>query len=91
MAKKKVCDFDREERLRILLQDTDNVSVSKKLALLNLSNQSYYYQKKAENFENLSLMRLLDEQYLKTPFYGVLRMRNYLQSLGYQVNSKRVR
>ncbi len=91
MAKKKVCDFDREERLEILLQSPDNVPISKKLALLNLSAQSYYYQKRGESFENLTLMRLLDEQYLKTPFYGVLRMQNYLQSLGYQVNSKRVR
>ena len=36
-------------------------------------------------------MRLLDERYLKTPFYGVLRMQNYLQKLGYPVNGKRVR
>lgn len=36
-------------------------------------------------------MRLLDEQYLKTPFYGVARMHAFLQSLGYQVNTKRVR
>lgn len=36
-------------------------------------------------------MRLLDEQYLKTPFYGVARMHAFLQSLGHQVNTKRVR
>ena len=36
-------------------------------------------------------MRLLDEQYTKTPFYGVLRMTAYLRRLGFAVNEKRVR
>ncbi len=36
-------------------------------------------------------MRLLDEQFLKTPFYGVLKMTAHLQKIGYRVNPKRVR
>ncbi len=36
-------------------------------------------------------MRLLDEQYLKTPFYGVARMHAFLRSLEHAVNIKRVR
>lgn len=36
-------------------------------------------------------MRLLDEQYTATPYYGVLRMEAHLRALGYQVNQKRVR
>ena len=36
-------------------------------------------------------MRLIDEQYLKTPFYGWPRMTIYLHKLGYQINPKRVR
>ena len=36
-------------------------------------------------------MRLLDEQYTHTPFYGVRRMTAWLRSQGYGVNSKRVR
>jgi len=36
-------------------------------------------------------MRLLDEQYTRTPCYGVLKMTVYLRQLGYQVNVKRVR
>ena len=36
-------------------------------------------------------MRLLDEQYTRTPCYGVLRMAAYLRSLGHEVNPKRVR
>jgi putative transposase len=44
-----------------------------------------------ETEENLELMRLLDEQYTRTPFYGVRRMREHLVKKGYQVNPKRVR
>ena len=36
-------------------------------------------------------MNLLDEQYTKTPFYGVKRMTAHLRQLGYQVGEKRVR
>ncbi len=36
-------------------------------------------------------MRLMDEQYLRTPFYGWPRMTAWLRRQGYAVNSKRVR
>ena len=35
-------------------------------------------------------MRLLDEQYTRTPFYGVRRMTVWLRQQGYLVNAKRV-
>ena len=44
-----------------------------------------------ESAENLELMRLLDEQYTRTPFYGVRRMTNGLEKQGRRVNAKRVR
>lgn len=36
-------------------------------------------------------MRLLDEQYTRTPCYGVLKMVAHLRNLGHVVNAKRVR
>jgi putative transposase len=36
-------------------------------------------------------MKLIDRQYLITPFYGARKMAIYLQSLGHHVNRKRVR
>jgi putative transposase len=36
-------------------------------------------------------MRLIDEQYLKTPFYGSRGMTQWLRRAGYRVNRKRVR
>jgi putative transposase len=59
--------------------------------LIGLNRASYYYQPAQESELNLKLMRLMDEQYLKTPFYGWPRMTVYLKQLGYQVNPKRVR
>lgn len=44
-----------------------------------------------ESRENLALMRLLDEQYTRTPFYGARRMTYWLGQQGYGVNVKRVR
>jgi putative transposase len=44
-----------------------------------------------ESEENLHLMRLLDEQYTRTPFYGSRKMTAWLQTQGYQLNRKRVR
>ena len=35
-------------------------------------------------------MRLLDEKYTETPYYGIRRMTAWLQSQGYPVNRKRV-
>lgn len=35
-------------------------------------------------------MRVLDAQYLRTPFYGSRRMTVWLQEQGYPINRKRV-
>lgn len=44
----------------------------------------------SESPENLALMRLIDEQYLKRPYYGVPRMTWWLNEHGHVVNHKRV-
>jgi putative transposase len=59
--------------------------------LLGLARSSYYYQPVPESEENLQLMRLLDEQYTRTPFYGTRKMTAWLHTQGYPVERKRVR
>lgn len=66
-------------------------SIRRQCELLSLNRSSLYYRPMGESEENLGLMRLLDEQYTRTPCYGVLKMEAYLRSLGYEVNIKRVR
>ena len=58
--------------------------------LLGLNRSTLYYETQGESEENLWLMRLLDEQYTCTPFYGIRRMTAWLRKEGYEVNSKRV-
>ena len=59
--------------------------------LLNLHRSGLYYQPAPESEQNLAIMRLLDEQYYKTPFYGIRKLTEWLQNMDYQVNHKRVR
>ena len=70
---------------------TDGLSLSRQCALLGLNRSSYYYTLVEESAFNLMLMRLMDEQYLKTPFYGVGQMTYFLRRQGHEVNPKRVR
>jgi len=65
--------------------------VARQCALVGLARASYYYRPVGESAEDLALLRLLDEQYTRTPFYGVRRMTWVLRQGGYAVNPKRVR
>jgi putative transposase len=67
------------------------ISLRRQCQLLGLHRSGLYYEPQSETLENLELMRLLDEQYTRCPFYGVRRMRAWLESRGYTVNEKRVR
>jgi putative transposase len=66
------------------------ISIARQCDLVGLSRSSYYYISEGETAENLQLMRLLDEQYTRTPFYGIRRMTVWLRQQGYAVNPKRV-
>jgi len=71
--------------------DSQKIPLARQLKLIGLAKSSYYYKPCGESAENLHLMRLLDEQYTKTPFYGVPKMTAWLKTLGYAVGPKRVR
>ena len=79
------------ERTALLDRAHEKFSLRKQCQLLNLNRSSTYYQSCGESEYNLMLMRLLDEEYTRYPFKGVLKMVNYLNDLGHQVNHKRVR
>ena len=66
------------------------ISVRRQCELLGVNRASLYYQPGGESEENLRLMRLLDEQYTRTPFYGSRRMTAWLREQGYTVNRKRL-
>jgi len=66
------------------------LSIARQCELVGLSRSSYYYAPADESEENLRLMRMIDEQYLKAPFYGTRRMTAWLRLQGYRVNRKRI-
>jgi len=68
-----------------------NLFINRQCELLDLGRSSYYYEPRGESPKNLLYMRLMDEEYLKHPFYGVWQMIFFLRNLGFQVNPKRVR
>jgi len=67
-----------------------NVSVMRQCQLLHISRATFYYKHKPVKAEDLELMRLIDEQYLKTPSWGSRSMRNHLRRLGFRINRKKV-
>jgi putative transposase len=70
----------------------DQITIERQCELLGLTRSMWYYQPKPEDSGDLRLMNLMDEQYLKTPFFGVLRMREWLKKEHKLiVNPKRVR
>ncbi len=66
------------------------LSVRRQCELLGLNRASYYYEPATESALNLELMRLIDEQYMRTPFYGYPKMTVWLRKQGYRVNEKRI-
>lgn len=79
------------ERKNMIVRDHLKLSICKQCELLGINRSSLYYAPIGEREENLEIMRLMDEQYYNTPFYGIRRLTAWLQQLGYQVNHKRVR
>ena len=59
--------------------------------LLGLPRSSYYYSSHRDDRYNLKVLNLIDEQFTRTPFYGVERMTAWLKRQGEAVNHKRVR
>ena len=58
---------------------------------MSIARSSFYYEGHGESALNLYLMRLIDEQFLETPFYGSRQMTRWLCRQGYTVGRKRVR
>lgn len=69
----------------------DTLSITAQCRLLSISRSGWYYEASGENPLNLHLMRLIDEQYLETPYYGSRQMARHLRRQGYCVGRHRVR
>jgi putative transposase len=68
----------------------EQLSVRQQCVLLGLPRSSLYYEAVPAGVAELALMRRLDEQYLRTPFFGSRRLTVWLQRQGETINRKRV-
>ncbi len=67
-----------------------SLSVVRQCELLGLPRSSLYFEPGGESEENLRLMRMIDEEYLRHPFLGSRKLSLWLKSQGENVNRKRV-
>jgi putative transposase len=65
------------------------ISLRRQCELLGLNRSGLYYQPAGESEENLELMRQMDEEFTRHPFFGSRRMTDWLVDQG-SVNRKRV-
>lgn len=76
---------------RSMVQKHPDLPIRQQCNLLGIHRSGLYYQPVPESEENLCIMRLMDEQYLKTPFYGLPRLRQWLMSQSVVISKSRTR
>lgn len=69
----------------------DDLGIVRQCRLLNISRSNWYYAPKGESPFNLHLMRLIDAQFMETPYYGSRQMARYLRREGHCIGRKRIR
>ncbi len=70
--------------------DHPTLSIRRQCELIGLNRSTYYGEPAGESPLNLLLMRLIDEEYTRAPFYGYRKMTVRLGKRGHHVNHKRV-
>ena len=68
-----------------------DLSVRRQCGLLLLARSNLYYQPKGESAENLRFMKIIDKQFLDTPWYGSRQMARYMQRQDHKCGRNRVR
>jgi len=80
-----------EQKQKAIEPGHKKIPICRQCELLGLNRSSLYYKPSCETEYNEQLMKLIDEQYIKTPFYGIDKMTAWLHRQGHSVNYKRVR
>lgn len=78
-------------RKQMVVSNHPRLSIVRQCELVSISRATFYYQDHGESPLNLELMRLIDKQFMETPFYGSRQMARHLRNQGYCINRKRIR
>ena len=84
---KKVGTFPLKQQRPWIEPNHDELSIVEQCRLAGVSRSGLYYTPVGESAENIALMRLLDDQYMRTPYYGIRRMTWWLETQGRPVNA----
>jgi putative transposase len=79
-----------EQRRQWVEPEHAAISVRRQCALLGVNRSGLYYQPVGESAENLMLMRKIDKEFTRHPFYGSRRLTEWLWEQGHEVSRKRV-
>lgn len=90
MAKKKARSLEPSAKRGLIESSLSELSIRRQCDLLGLHRSYYYFRPAIESPENLEIMRLIDEEYTRHPFYGSRKFIPYLKEKGFTVNKKRV-
>jgi putative transposase len=82
--------MSRAERRALVEREDRALPVSRQCRLLAVSRSSVYRRPAEISEEDLTIMALIDRQYLARPYYGSRRMAAWLATQGHRVNRKRV-
>ena len=88
---KKNLDLTLEQKRKAIEPANRKIAVYRQCELLGLNRSSLYYKSRSDTGYNEMLMRLIDKQYVETPFYGIDKITEFLCCEGHHVNHKRVR
>ena len=80
-----------DRRRRLIDSGHLGLSIVRQCELVSVSRSTFYREPAPETALNLTLMRLVDEQFLETPWYGSRQMMRYLRHQGHPVGRERVR
>ena len=72
------------------ISDIELICIRKQGDLMDINRSTIYYNAIPESEENHRIMRLMDEEFLEHPTDGVIQMQDFLFSLNFLVNNKRI-
>ena len=87
---KKNLDCSLEQKRRLVTWGAGQISVSRQCELLGIHRSGLFYEPRSVRPQTLAVMRMIDEQYTRAPFYGSRRIAAWLGTQGQTVSRKRV-
>ncbi len=79
-----------EQKRAAVEPENRQISIGRQCDLLGISRAAYYYRPRPVSYENLLIMRLLDEEYTRHPFYGARRLSDWVSGQGHPAGREKV-